>query len=367
MNALLRKCLDDLAKRIDEEQEQQNRQEWLGFLNSSCEAIFTPSRRTVRQPKVEWPMISVNAAFNDDELMVLHQFAECSTVLAKGGNSRLNIRCNYGSSIIPSLFGAELFMMDEQTNTLPTSRPLGGERLRRLLDTGVPDIGSALGAKVFMEVEIFLEVLDEYPVLNRNIHLYHPDVQGPIDILEVLWGSDIFYAFYDEPQMVRDLLELVTQTYSMFMRRWQQMVPPRTDMQAHWGFAHKGTIMLRNDSLVNLPPGIYNEFIRPMDQRLLDEFSGGAVHFCGHGDHMIDELVTLRGLTAINISQPQLNDMDRIYRCTVERRIKILGMQRCFAESAAVALAGQVHCPKHPGEPEDALPPGNIPPSTGKC
>jgi hypothetical protein len=35
------------------------------------------------------------------------------------------VRANYGTGIIPTLFGAELFVMDEPLNTLQTTRPLG--------------------------------------------------------------------------------------------------------------------------------------------------------------------------------------------------------------------------------------------------
>ncbi len=87
------------------------------------------------------------------------------------------------------------------------------------------------------------------------------------------------------------------------------------------------------------------EFVRPLDQRLFDQFGGtGAVHFCGRGEHYIEAMSQMRGLTAIAMSQPHLNDMGPICRNTVDKGIKLLGFPREAAESAGRNLRGQVHC-----------------------
>ena len=52
------------------------------------------------------------------------------------------------------------------------------------------------------------------------------------------------------------------------------------------------------------------------------------MHFCGKGDHYIEALSETPGLYAINMSQPDMNDMEIIYRNTVDKGIKILGLGR---------------------------------------
>jgi len=342
----LRPFLDDLESRIDENEEQANLLAWLDFLEGRCrEDVFTPPRRTPRPPRIDWPRISVNRAFEDCESMLLHQFAACSKLLADGGSLRLCVRCNYSTAILPSLFGCGLFMMDEALDTLPTAIPLGSaDRVRALLDRGVPDVSTGLGGKVFAAAEMFLDVMRRYERIGQHVALYHPDVQGPIDVAEVVWGSDIFYAFYDETELLRDFLELVTQTYTAFMRRWYALVPPAGAFSTHWGFMHRGRLMLREDSLMNLSPELYVEFIRPLDQRLFDEFGGGAIHFCGRGDHYIAPMSEMRGLYAVNLSQPHLNDMETICRHTVDRGIVLIGMSPEWVRQAGRPLLGRVQC-----------------------
>src|SRR5208283_4453302 len=107
-------------------------------------------------------------------------------------------------------------------------------------------------------------------------------------------------------------------------------------------------LMIRNDSLMNLSPQVYVDFVRPLDQQLFDEFGGGAIHFCGRGCHFIEAMSAMRGLSGIQMSQPHLNDMETIYRNTVDKRIKVLNLDTKAAQAAVAAgrpLRGQVQCP----------------------
>ena len=63
-------------------------------------------------------------------------------------------------------------------------------------------------------------------------------------------------------------------------------------------------IMLRDDSAMNVSGGLFEEFVRPYDQRLLDEFGGGAIHFCGRGDHYIGRMSRMQGLRAVQQRRP---------------------------------------------------------------
>ena len=342
---MLEKCLRDLDSRIDLRQEEANLALWRNFVDDGCSSpFFTAPGRGKSPAKVPWPTVSINTAIGDVQAMLLQQLGGASQTLESGGSGLLCVRCNYGTGILPTLFGCEVFMMDEALATLPTAKPLGSrDRVLALLDAGVPDIKGGLGGKVFAAAEAFLSVFEKYPNIARCVDLYHPDVQGPIDVAELVWGSDMFYAFYEDAPLLRDLLELITQTYSKFMREWYRLVPRRGEYSVHWGMLHRGALMLRNDSLMNLSPEAYVEFARPMDQRLLDEFGGGAIHFCGRGDHFISAMAELRGLSAINLSQPHLNDMEKVYRHTVDRGIKLINLNRSAAENAGRPLRGQVH------------------------
>ncbi len=350
MNDVLKRCLDDLERRISPQEEERIGQEWIAFSDDRFRGdIFSPRRGEPSPPSVEWPFVSVNAALEDYDAMALQQFGQwCSQRLANAEGHLLSVRCNYGTSILPLLFGPEPFVMDEELNTLPTSRPLPDlDAIKKILARGVPDLHGAYGGRALEMGERYMAIASEYPKIGRHVHIYHPDLQGPMDVVELLWGSSLFYALYDTPALVKELLELVTATYVEFMRAWERVVPFRDGYNAQWGLLHKGRIMLRDDSAMNLSPEMFEEFVRPYDQKLLDEFGGGGIHFCGRGDHYIEMASQMSGLHAINMSEPGYNDMDVIFTHTVDKGIKIIGLERDAAEAALArgrALHGQVHC-----------------------
>jgi len=350
--SVLEQCLEDLAERIDPAEERKNLWEWIAFLDGEFDGeVFTPSDRTAAPPGVDWPVVPVNDAIDDYDLMLLQQFGLCSEILEKGSTERLCVRCNYGTGILPSLFGCEMFFMEKSLNTLPTCRPVGSrDRICQILDDGPPDPRGGLGGRVLRAAEQFRDIQARYPRIGEHIELYHPDVQGPIDATEVIWGSEMFYALMDEPDLVRSFLDLVTETYAAFMRAWYSVAGEPGEATAHWGLTQKGALMIRNDSLVNLSPETYVELIRPLDERLFAEFGGaGAIHFCGRGEHYIEAMSQTKGLTAINLSQPELNDMEVVYRNTVDKGIKLLGLSAEAVESANRPLRGQVHCARQIG------------------
>ena len=346
---MLKQYLEELERRIDSVSEEQLFAEWKDFSDGKCtDGIFSPKRRTSAAPTIEWPEININDAIEDFEIMALDQFRQCSRMLEEGSGELMNVRCNYGTGIMPTLFGAELFMMPRETNTLPTSRPLTGGKaaVRALVRRGIPDLNAGLGGKVFEMGQHFLDMINDYPNVRQYIHLYHPDLQGPIDVCELLWGSEMFVDLIDVPDLAKELLELVTETYIAFMRRWCELVPP-SEYSAHWSLLHKGTLMIRDDSAMNLSSRMFKQFIEPYDQRLLHEFGGGAIHFCGRGDHYIKRVGQMDQVFAINMSQPEYNDMETIFQNTVDKDIKIIGLPRNAAEEAINQgrdLRASVHC-----------------------
>jgi len=342
--------LADLENRIDEAVEQQLLREWNSFLDGNFSGdVFSPCRSRRIPPAIQWPAVRINEALENYQKMLLQQLAGCSTALTDGNGQLLSVRCNYGSSILPSLFGVKLFIMDDEYNCLPTSEPIkdGAAGIRRLIDQGIPDLTGGFGARVFEMGQYFLDALSGYPKMTKYVHIFHPDMQGPMDICEVIWGSGLFLDIVDQPDLVKEFLDLITQTYIAFRKRWTKLFPETTDRSCHWAMLHQGHIMLRDDSAMNFSPDMFAEFIAPYNQRLYREFGGGGDHFCGRGDHYIDQLTALDGLHAVNLSQPEYNDMETIFKHTVDRGIPVIGLQRDSAQEAISRgrnLHGLVHC-----------------------
>lgn len=323
MNATLAPWLEKLENAIDMDWEHQKLRIWKHVLDlKPVEGSFEVYRSAGGRKGEAWPVIPINQAIADPEKMLLRELGAVYEVACGRTYHIPNIRCNYGTCILPSLFGAETFWMDEALDTLPTNRPMGEVAIDKILAGGLPDLNNGFGHQVFETAEYFKEALKPYPKIREVVWIYHPDLQGPIDVVELLWGSEIFYAFYDQAEKVKAVTELITQTYIQFMKRWQEVIPSRDSAySAHWGRLWKGQVVLRDDSIVNLSNDMYEQFVKPYDERILQQFEGGAIHFCGHVDHCVDSLTDSNWLMAINPSQPHLNDMRKIHAASVGKGI----------------------------------------------
>lgn len=337
--------LEDIESRIDPENEDEYLKQWEDFLYDRFDGeVFTPKRAEVKPFNHENEFININDAVSDYDLMLRRELINASKNLAARDCSPV-IRANYGTGILSSLFGAEIFVMPREQNTLPTTKPFDDTaKIEKMIEKGIPDLNGGFGKQVFEFGEFCKEAFAKYPKVSQYVKVYHPDLQGPLDICELLWGGEMFYSMYDEPELVHSALSLITDTYTAFLNKWYELFPSNSHMNPHWTTLwHRGNILLRCDSAMNLSPEFYKEFASPYDRILLDRFDGGAMHFCGRGDHYIDILCDAPKLYGINMGQPHLNDMEKIFKNSVDKGIKILGMAKVSYQDIKGRATGYNH------------------------
>ena len=377
--------LEDLQRRINPAKEDLLIDQWLSFAGTPAEAesrgsppgtpaeaesrgsppdckldegYFAPSR-PASPPAIDWPNVNINPCIDDIDLMIYRELKGVSDTLASGGGELLAVRPNYGTGIIPSMYGAEIFMMPDETNTLPCTRPLPGAMtaMKNILDRGTKRYGlnvwgksvfyRGLAGRVFNFAERWAEVSAPYESVRRYVHIYNPDLQGPFPLADMLWGSDIYTDIFDEPETVHAVITFFTDVIISFLKKYHALCPPfDANHSVEWGLLHPGHVIIRNDAAMNISGDMYREFVMPEDQRIIDTF-GGGIHFCGKGDHYIAHISRIKGLSTFNMSQPECNDMETIYRNTIDKGIVIIGLPAPEVKRAVEAgrnLHGRVHC-----------------------
>ncbi len=275
----------------------------------------------------DWPAFPYNDTFVDREKMLLDQLRAPFLHNQMGDYHPLNIRCNYGTVILPTVFGAGYQLTE---TSLPWVHHLSGRaEIEALIDRGVPDLEAGLGGRCFETLRFYQDVLSGYPNLRQAISIYHPDLQGPFDVAHLIWGPDILYALYDCPELVHALLRLVVEAYRRWVHEWKARAGEGNDFTTHWNLYIKGGIMLRDDTPVMLSPAHYEAFVKPYDQALLDEF-GGCIHYCGKGDGFIASMCRSHNLFGVNASQPELNDVALLVQSAQANRVVLLGLREAF-------------------------------------
>lgn len=280
----------------------------------------------------DWPEYPYNDAFDDMGMMLLNQLRAPYMHYPLGDHHPLGIRAHYGTVILPSILGGS-YQLTELS--LPWAHPLTGGRpaIRQLLERGVPDLDAGLGARCLDTAAFYREMLEPFPALAAATHIYHPDLQGPFDVAHLLWGPDIFVALYDDADLVHALLDLVTETYIAWLTNWYSVVGYDDPFTVHWNIIMRGAAMIRNDTAVMLSPRHYCEFVRPYDQRILERF-GGCIHFCGCGNAFVAPMLESSTLYGLHISQPELNDTERIMALAQARNVVLLDLPERYLPKA---------------------------------
>lgn len=328
------KRLDDLLRYLEEEIDFERIAVVKAQLKKTLNYDKT-NRLTVRilyQPD-NWHCFPYQEAANDFEKMLFNELigsvkGSVYNSLTLKDDSLPVIRANYGADILPSLFGLN-------STSGPDGRfrvkPLESiDAIRRIIDRGIPSLRSGLGAKVFATHQYFLERLSQYPKCNAVIKIAHPDLRGPLDIAHLIWGDDLYRAFYEEPQTVTELLTLITKTLIHFLKAVKAGINDEEDgFMHHRGSLYKGSVLLTDDFAANLPREIYLEFAQPYDEMILTAFGGGSIHYCGRADQWVFQMLETKGLAGLNIGQSAqtlfgFDFLNTVYRKAEKNKIAII-------------------------------------------
>lgn len=337
--------LDDLEARLDPVDEQRLLDEWKAFAGRRlASGVFQPRRAAPAPPRVSWPSPSIAEAVADPQAMVLRQLRQCSDRLARGDGGLLCARAEYGTGTLPAVFGVPVVKMESET--LPGTLPLGRAAMPALVERG-PDYRAGVWRLTLEVGRAFVACTRGRPGLERHMHIYHPDLQGPMDLLELVWGSECFTAFVEEPELTHAVLRAMTEAYVEALRQWDAAVPDRDPgWCAHWGLLHRGHIMLREDSAMNLSPRMFTQLCAPYDSELLARCGGGAIHACGRVAHFLPLATALPAMHGFNFGQPEMNAPQAIARGTIAVGTPIVGLrpERWTAlEQAGIDPRGLVH------------------------
>lgn len=267
----------------------------------------------------DWPRFNFQEILDDREKMLLSELAGVYAGCLLKDDRLLTVRANYGTGILPSLFGCKIMTF---TDNLPMALPFHDtDRIRVLVDAGVPDLRAGQGRAVFDTVAFFKEAFAPYPNLCECVNINLADTQGPFDAAEIIWGSDIFLAFYEEPELVHNFLALVTETICRFTMEHQRIDgQPFNGPCGEWGSL--GRVCVREDASINLGLEHYETFVKPYTQKLLDEF-GGCIHWCGDAKAWWRSLITLKNLTAVNPYQGKFYDPVEMHAACREAGVSI--------------------------------------------
>lgn len=137
---------------------------------------------------------------------------------------------------------------------------------------------------------------------------------GPGDMANALRGNELFYDIYDEPEMVRRLMEQCVQPTVWLERQLQKLTGDVFGGSVTANCWFPGRVPYLSGDFNDLcAPEVFREFDFIYMQRIMDAFDGAFVHHHAKGLHVHRDFAKLRGLKLLEISwdpnQPRPIDM----------------------------------------------------------
>ena len=288
-----------------------------------------PATWKLPQPWARFQRYSYRQAFDDPAAMLQNMLLSrvVSALLLKNDNL-LAIRNDHGTIQIASLLGGQWHFHEDN---YPWVGSLGStDAIAELIAGNDPiDVNAGVMPQSTQALKFYRQQLAQYPNCNQAIQISLPDLQGPIDTADILWGSEIFAEILAHPQLVTAMLARVTDAMLQAISYYEEFTTDRLAPLANTqhGYNCPGRLLIRNDSAIMVSPDTYRRMILPHDARLLQEVGGGAIHFCGDGQHLIEPLLEIPDLRGIDLGQSAMMDAGLIYRMCAEKKVAITNLR----------------------------------------
>ena len=239
----------------------------------------------------------------------------------------LAIRNDHGTVQIASVLGGEWTRRDDD---YPWIQHFASRRsLENVANGREVDLATGVLPQSLATLNFYREKLADYPICKEAIQISLPDLQGPLDTAELLWGSDIYYAFHEDRDVLARLLSRIVDTMITVFEHYRRHAVDRLEpsFTTQHGYMSPGRLLIRNDSAIMLSPDTYADTVRPHDARLLHSVGGGAIHFCGDGQHLVGNMLEIPDLLGLDLGQPEMMDIPRICAQCRERKVALTNLQ----------------------------------------
>lgn len=206
-------------------------------------------------------------------------------------------------STIPSMFGAkEIIVGADHTceKVINTN-----EDVYKLPE---PSFGTGTVAYQWLEMQKFM--IEE---TDGRIPVHVTDMQGPFEVAGQLWGYDnMFVCAYEDPETYHYLLSKTTKAFILFWEEQKKILGENFVPTHLFGWSWVPDYMggsVSADSIVMVSPNFFDEFYTPYIEMIGKSLGNLSVHSCGDFSNVMDNLMNIPYVKAINAGQMTVEDL----------------------------------------------------------
>lgn len=209
----------------------------------------------------------------------------------------------FGEGFIPSLLGAKQIDGDEMP-PFQEGRILSSvHELDRLPERIDPSLGYGPIAR-----EALLRMVDAF---DGYVPIVITDHQSPYGVAtKLLENEELMLAMYDEPELVHQLMAYATQAISDTVELISGWIGKENlVLNPTISVPEEGGIILWDDYVSVISPAMHEEFCRPYNARLYQQYGRGHLHTCGpYFPNYLDAVV---GCDPVSVDMAILSGMSR--------------------------------------------------------
>jgi len=272
----------------------------------------------------EWPVFPFDQMWNDYGAMLLNELMPVYESIKVKDDKVFSVRPNLSQIVVPSLFGADGKYVRINEDSMPYIFSVPDkENLTRIMNEGV-NFKDHWTIKKYCEIiDTWREILKPYPKLEEFVHFSLPDLQGPFNLYFLLRGQDAYTDLFDKPEFVHSVMSFITDTLIDITNYLAEYIG-QLDYGYYWNYLYPGRIRNVDDNSTQISREHYLEFVHPYNIRLSKECGGGIHHYCGKGDHIISDIMSIPGNRGLNFGNPEMQDFDFVYGKALKYRVVLL-------------------------------------------
>ena len=201
----------------------------------------------------------------------------------------------YGTAVVPSALGINVRFqkgMDPSASGIALSDAVD---IKKLCEPNYQNDGQ------FPDVLRCLKYFRE----NTDAPVCVTDTQGPLNIALTLAGPEnLFVWMYEEKSLVHELMAFCTHVLIQWVntQKTELGLSPSKGAYPHAIELPEGLggVAFADDDAGIVSRALYEKFVVPYNEKLLDAFKGGTMHFCGSAHQQLSSITGMKGLVGVN-------------------------------------------------------------------
>lgn len=157
------------------------------------------------------------------------------------------------------------------------------------------------------ENEVYKKIFNTLDYFQKETEFKIPvgatDPQGPLNVASLIVDNNSFLvACITNKKEIHHLLNIVTEAFiEFYSMQYDLLKNPAFPVHSFPLVNSNDGISISDDEAILLSPDLFEEFGLPYLNEISDAFGGLYYHCCGDIGHILDKILTIRGLRAINV------------------------------------------------------------------